>query len=240
MKATSYAPIDRCPDDFEVGSSVASCEAHIRRGFLRKVFGIVAAQLLLTGAMCAVFMFHPAARAFILSSPNMVMLSFFASMGFLFGAHAYKDKHPTNLQLTFGFTAAMSWSMANVCAQYYASGLGWVIAEAVLLTGSVTAALTAYTLTSKRDFSYMGAGLFSCLWVLIVGGLVAMLTASPVMHFALSVGGAALFSMYIVYDVFLIANRLGPDEYIPAAISLYLDIINLFLYILRILSSNRD
>jgi len=53
----------------------------------------------------------------------------------------------------------------------------------------------------------------------------------------LAVGGAALFSLYIVYDVYLIARRLSPDEYIPAAISLYLDIINLFLHILRILAS---
>ena len=50
-------------------------------------------------------------------------------------------------------------------------------------------------------------------------------------------GGAALFSLYIVYDVHEISKRVSPDEYINAAISLYLDIINLFLYILRILAA---
>jgi len=74
------------------------------------------------------------------------------------------------------------------------------------------------------------------LWVLIIGGLVATLTAAPAMHFALAVGGAVVFSLYIVYDVHLIAKRLSPDEYVPAAISLYLDIVNLFLHILRILA----
>lgn len=68
----------------------------------------------------------------------------------------------------------------------------------------------------------------------------AMIIGSSALHFALSVGGAALFSLYIVYDVHMIAEKLSPDEYIPAAISLYLDILNLFLHILRILSSMSD
>ena len=75
------------------------------------------------------------------------------------------------------------------------------------------------------------------LWVLIVGGLIASLTGLSAMHFGLSVGGAIIFSLYIVYDVHEISKRLSPDEYISAAISLYLDIINLFLHILRVLAS---
>ena len=58
----------------------------------------------------------------------------------------------------------------------------------------------------------------------------------PGMHLALAMGGAVLFSAYIVYDVHMIANRLSPDEYIHASISLYLDIVNLFLHLLRILA----
>ena len=50
-------------------------------------------------------------------------------------------------------------------------------------------------------------------------------------------GGAALFSLYIVYDVYMISKRTSPDDYIPAAIELYLDIANLFLHILRILAA---
>ena len=44
------------------------------------------------------------------------------------------------------------------CAQYAAHGMGFIVLQAVLLTASVTAALTLYTLRSKRDFSFMGAG----------------------------------------------------------------------------------
>ena len=62
-------------------------------------------------------------------------------------------------------------------------------------------------------------------------------TCSPPAHPLPQVGGAGLFSLYIVYDVYMISMRTSPDDYIPAAIELYLDIANLFLHILRILAA---
>jgi FtsH-binding integral membrane protein len=159
------------------------------------------------------------------------------ALAVLFAAHCHKDQHPTNLYLTLGFTVALAWGVAVTCARFQRAGLGLVVLEAVGLTASVTTGLTLYTLRSKQDFSYLGAGLGAGLWVLIIGGLIASLTGLSGMHFALSVGGAALFSLYIVYDVHEISKRMSPDEYVPAAISLYLDIVNLFLHILRILAA---
>ena len=108
--------------------------------------------------------------------------------GFLFAAQCYKDQHPTNLYLTLGFTVSLAWGVAVTCARFQQRGLGLVVLEAVGLTASVTAALTVYTLRSKADFSFLGAGLGAGLWVLILGGLVASLTGLSSMHFALSVG----------------------------------------------------
>ena len=179
--------------------TVEACDAAIRQGFLRKVFGIVASQLLVTAAVCAVMMLHDGVRTFVLTTPSMLFVSFLASMGFLFAAHIHKDAHPTNLQLTLGFTLSMAWSVGAVCARFYAGGMGLVVLEAVGLTASVTVGLTAYTLRSKRDFSFMGAGLGAGLWLLLLGGLVASLAGSGAMHFALAVGGAFLFSLYIIY-----------------------------------------
>jgi len=163
--------------DFAHGATVSACEAQVRHGFLRKVFGIVAAQLTLTALMCALAMYEPHVQAFALGpGQGLLMLTFIASFGLLFAAMAYKDVHPTNLYLTFGFTIAMGWGVAVTCARFQAAGLGLVVLEAVGLTASVTAALTAYTLKSKEDFSYLGAGLGSALWILIIGGLIASLT----------------------------------------------------------------
>jgi hypothetical protein len=222
--------------EFDYASSVALSEAAVRRGFLKKVFGLVCMQLAATAAMCAVFMLVPSVRAFVLGTPSMLLVTFVGSMGFLVAASAKKDSFPVNLYLLAGFTLCMGWSIGTVCAMYYAKGLGIVVLEALAITASVTMGLTAYTLRSKADFSYLGAGLGSALWVLIIGGLMASLIEMPAMHLVMAIGGAVLFSLYIVYDVYLISCRLSPDDYIFAAISLYLDIANLFLHILRLLA----
>ena len=60
------------------------------------------------------------------------------------------------------------------------------------------------------------------------------------MNLIYAIGGTLLFSGYVVYDTYLINRRLSPDEYILGAISLYLDFINLFLNILRLLSNMQD
>ena len=51
--------------------------------------------------------------------------------------------------------------------------------------------------------------------------------------------GAVVFSLFIIYDTHMIMRRLSPEEYIFAAINLYLDIINLFLHILKMLSRDQ-
>ena len=223
-------------EGYTEGDVVAQCEAAVQRGFLRKVFGLVGAQLAVTALMSACGMYVPAFQSFLLSNPSMLMVAFIASFGFLFACHIYKEAHPTNLYLLLGFTVSIGWTVATVCAQHQKAGMGFVVLEAVALTAAVTIGLAAYTLKSKRDFSFLGAGLGAALWVLILGGFVGMFVAAPMMHLMLSVAGAAIFSLYIVYDVYLISRRLSPDEYIPASIALYLDIVNLFLHLLRILS----
>ena len=235
--AVMYAPMAHTPltagkdhgRDVEHGAgmwapnnAVAAMEASVRTGFLRKVFGLVACQLALTAAVSAIFMYNHAIRHFVLHAPSLTMVSFFVSLGFLFGAHLNKDSHPTNLYMLLGFTLSIAWSVGVTCAMYASAGYGFLVLEAVGITASVTAGLSLYTLRSKQDFSYLGASLGSALWVLILGGLVASLTGAAAMHTALAVGGAMIFSLYIVYDVQEIAKRMSPDEYVSAAISLYL------------------
>ena len=114
--------------------SVEACEAAVRAGFLRKVFGLVAAQLAVTAVMCGLAMYEPHTRALVLASPSLLMISFLASFGFLFGAQAYKDVHPTNLYLVLGFTVSLGWGVAVTCARFQQAGLGLVVLEAVALT----------------------------------------------------------------------------------------------------------
>jgi FtsH-binding integral membrane protein len=111
---------------------------------------------------------------------------------------------------------------------------------------------------SKYDFSGMGPWLFGGLLALgrscailhpeppskslavMTGFVGAFIPFSSTLNLIYAIGGTLLFSGYIVYDTYLINRRLSPDEYILGAISLYLDFINLFLNILRLLSNMQD
>ncbi len=62
-----------------------------------------------------------------------------------------------------------------------------------------------------------------------------MFVRSPTLHIVGAVFGAFLFSLFIIYDTHLIMKKLSPEEYISAVVRLYMDIINLFMEILKIL-----
>jgi len=208
----------------------------IKAGFIRKVYGILAIQLLFTVLSSAFFMFHEPARSYVLQNQGMLLGASLAPFGFLLALHCYKDRHPLNLALLGGFTACITYTVGVVCAAYYATGYGLVVLQALILTASVFVSLTAYVLVTKKDFSWMGGALFAGLIILIVWGFL-----NACFDFALggrmifSLGGALLFVGFILYDTSLLMHHLGPDDYILAAVSLYLDIINLFLYLLELL-----
>ena len=63
---------------------------------------------------------------------------------------------------------------------------------------------------------------------------------NPMLDMAIAVGGAILFSLFIIFDTHMIMHKVSPEEYIHASVNLYLDIINLFLHILRILGDRRN
>lgn len=113
----------------------------------------------------------------------------------------------------------------------------WLVIEAFFITTTLVACLTIYTLQSKRDYSSLGAALFTGLWVLILGGLLNVFFQNDAFHTTLSIVGALIFSLFIVFDTNMIMKTLSPEEYIVGVINLYLDIINLFLEILKILDS---
>lgn len=81
--------------------------------------------------------------------------------------------------------------------------------------------------------------LMSALMALSVGSLVSIFYRGDFFNFILACGGAAVFSIYIIYDLQMImgdhALKLSPEEYIFAALTLYVDIIRIFLELLKIL-----
>lgn len=223
-------------DDFMYGTNVASSHVYIRMGFLRKVYGILSAQLIFTTVIAAACMLIEPLKTFIQQSQWLVMLSAICSFGLIFALMVKSREVPTNFILLGLFTFCESILVGTVVTFYDKS----VVLEAFVLTAAVTVALTVYTFQSKRDFSSWGAALFSVLWILIITSFMQVFFfQSELVDRAMAVAGAVLFSLFIIFDTHMIMHKVSPEEYIHAAINLYLDIINLFLHILRILGESR-
>ena len=149
----------------------------------------------------------------------------------------YKNRSPLNLVLLSVFTLIMSWMVGYICVMYAAAGYSAIILEAFAITSCIFIGLTIFTMQSKIDFSFLGLGLGAALLGLIVWGLFATL-AFPSFEFSqiYAFCGAIIFSLFVVYDTWVVSARLSYDEYVLGAVNLYLDFINLFLFILRCLT----
>lgn len=233
-------------DDFSHGTCVATSAPEVRLGFLRKVYGILAVQIAVTTLIVAIFMeVTPVRNAVLAGRGVLTVVAILGTFGTIFALLFKKDSYPLNMQLLAAFTTMESVLVGTLCAQYAAAGLGYLVLEALVLTLAVFSSLTAYCLLSKKDFSFMGGALTAGLIALIGASLVNLIIGftggkSAGLAFVIAWGGATLFSLFILYDTSLLMHHLSPDEYILAAVSLYLDILNLFLHILAILSRGRD
>lgn len=114
-----------------------------------------------------------------------------------------------------------------------------IVLMAVVLTTVVTGLLSAIVIVFKRDFSNIGGFLFVGLLLLLVALIANIFIQSSVFHLVLSYIGALIFSGYILYDTSKIMTG-EYDNYIEASIGMYLNIINLFQFILNILGFGDD
>lgn len=226
-------PRSSVEDDFNYGTNVASASVQIRMDFLRKVYSLLSLQLVLTTATSALFMFCLPLRDFVHSSPGLVLASALGSLVLLLALFIYRHQHPVNLYLLLTFTLLEAVSVATTVTFYDRS----VVFQSLFLTCVVFAGLTAFTFQSKRDFSKMAAGLWAGLLILLVAGLFSFFFHSDTTELVLSSAGAFLFCGFIIFDTFVLMKQLSPEEHVVASINLYLDIINLFLHLLRLLDS---
>jgi len=215
--------------------SVAMAHLSIRMRFMRKVFGILAVQLLFTSIIGAAFIYTPGLKGVVQQWSWMVLVGFILSIGLLIAMYVKRHEVPTNYILLALWTICQSYTV-GVVASFFDKD---IVVEAFLLTGCVVAGLFMYALQTRRDFTSCGAGLFAILWVLVLGGIIQLFLMSPTMDFVLAIAGAIIFSLFIIYDVQLVMRHLSAEEYILGTINLYLDIINLFLQMLRILQYMR-
>ncbi|XP_029212750.1 protein lifeguard 4-like [Acropora millepora] len=220
-------------EDFTYGVTVAQTNLNIRLGFLRKVYGILTAQLSLTIIVAAIFMYTESIKSVVQSRPELLIVAFVLSFGLMIGLMFKRKEHPTNMYLLLAFTLSEAYTIGTLVTFFDQV----LVLEAFVLTMATTLALTIYTMQSKRDYSSWGAGLFTLVWIFVLAGFLQFFFHSETFELVYAIAGALLFSAFIVFDTHMLMHKLSPEEYVLASINLYLDIINLFIEILRILDA---
>ncbi|MDP4492795.1 Bax inhibitor-1/YccA family protein [Vibrio sp. AH4] len=173
-------------------------------------------------------------------SPIVALVMQLAAIGVLFFVMPKAINSSSGVVWTFVFTGLMGGALGPMLNFYAAMPNGSiVIAQALGLTGMVFLGLSAYTITSKKDFSFMRNFLFAGLIIVIVSSLINIFVGSSVAHLAISSASALVFSGFILFDTSRIV-RGEETNYISATISMYLNILNLFTSLLSILGIMND
>jgi modulator of FtsH protease len=135
----------------------------------------------------------------------------------------------------FLFTAVMGASIGPMLNRYAALPNGpELIMQAFGATALIFFSLSAYTLTSKKDFSFMGNFLFVGLVLAVVAGLANIFFQVPALHLAINAVIVLIMSGFILFDTSRIVHG-GETNYIRATVGLYLNIFNLFTALLQLL-----
>lgn len=148
-----------------------------------------------------------------------------------------RKSYPTNLLFLSLFTLAEAYTISVIVSFYDTA----IVLNAVVLTGAIFVFLTLFACQTKYDFTSWMPYLFGTLWALVMFSFMYMFFPHSSTGELIYGGVAALlFSAYILVDTQMVMRKHHVEEEIAAAISLYLDIINLFLAILRILNASSN
>ncbi len=196
-----------------------------------KVFGLL--------AFCLAFAAVGGAVGYRLDSRWIIPL-FLVQLGLTFAVQAVREKDGINIAVLYACTFVSGMFLGPIIASYVNAGFGTAVLQAAAITGVMTVGLSAYALTTKRDFSGIRPFLFIALLGLLAASLVNIFVGGTVMYTIISWGGAMLFSVLLVADVNrtrYMADTMG--NAVVITLGIYLDIINLFLFVLRIIQGGR-
>jgi len=215
----------------------------VRLGFVRKVYGILSAQLALTSIFVFIGTVSTSFQHFVAENPSILLLALIVNIGTLLSLACFSglvNKVPTNYILLGIFTFCEAFIVACICGFYDPTS---VLIVAVM-TLAVTLALTAYAMTTKRDFSTKtGVMLVFLVAATMFAIFMPFLFHSRMVEVVISVVFIIIYGIYIVIDTQLILGSgkysFDEEDYIIAALNIYIDIVGLFIYLLQLLGNKQ-
>ena len=225
-------------DDYEVFDLK---DSNVRLNFIKKVYCILTVQMMLTTGVVACALVYPEYDKFAQQNMWLLWTSLalnLISMYALVYSRTAARTVPYNYILLFIFTITESYMVSLITLKYDP--------QTVLIAAGLTVALflglTFYACVTKTDFTICGGLLFSMLLVLIFASIFSLIFKSRQLEIIISAISLVIFSIYIIYDTQLIVGngeiQLEIDEYVFAAMNLYIDIIQIFLEILKLLGDS--
>jgi len=167
---------------------------------------------------------------------GMALILVLVGFGLLFVVNRLADSSK-GLWAIFAFAGVMGASLGPML-NYYLKMAGGpaLVMQALGGTAVVFFGLSAYALTTRKDFSYMGGFLMVGLLVAVVAMIANIFLAIPALSLTISAAVVMIMSGLILFDTSRIING-GETNYIRATVALYLDIYNLFIHLLNLLSA---
>jgi modulator of FtsH protease len=208
-----------------------------RLAYVRKVYSYF--SIAVASAIAGTLIAMESGLAFSFAhSPIIGMLVFFCSIWFASKSANNPSRAVPTLSIATFISGMFVAPMLYAIAHGYIRGTSTAtIYDALILSGSIFAGLTLYTFVSRKDFSYMGASLSIGLFMLIGISVVNIFVQSTTLDLGLSIIGVVIFSGFILVDTSRILRRAHEIPPTLAALSLYLDFLNLFIMMLRILGA---
>lgn len=167
---------------------------------------------------------------------GMGLICTLVAFGLLFVVHRTADSSKGLLAI-FAFTGFLGAGLGPMLNYYLSMPQGpSLVMQALGGTAVVFFALSAYALTTRKDFSYMGGFLFVGLIVAVIAMIANIFLNIPALSLTISAAIVLIMSGLILFDTSRIING-GETNYIRATVALYLDIYNLFIHMLHLLTA---
>ena len=219
---------------YQTGTLVRTGEE--RATLVRRTYSLVLVSVLVTMVGATFGLSQPRLMQSVAAHP---FLSFLCVLAPLLLATRKKTEFPMNIGLVLLFTFAEGVFISPMLYIYGQRQPG-VIGQAAALTLGAFGILTLYAFVSRRDFSAWGSFFMVGLWVLIGTMLLNFFFPSAIAGLWIASVTVLVFSGLLIFDTWRLRNVYGPDDYVGAAVQIYLDLLNMFLAVLRLVGNRRN
>ena len=212
----------------------------VRRGFIFKVYSVLSIQLIITLSLVLLFTLDNNSKEWAARNSWLLIFTFtgsFSSLIALACCGNLRRQFPMNFICLGIFTLAQAFTLGIITA-FYRTQIVWL---ALVMTLTVCIGLTVFPMQTKIHFTVYSGIMFVVFIILSVMGSITLTFNIPILTIIYAGFGALIFCVYLIIDTQMIIGggrkeQISPEEYILGTITLYTDIISIFMS-LKIMNS---